>query len=181
MASAFTHGIVGLALVAAFAEDRSPRLFVVAAACAVLPDGDAVAFKLGIPYGSLFGHRGFTHSLVFALLTGLVATVVAFHELRPGSRSFHRRALFLAAVTATHGVLDALTNGGLGVAFFSPFDLTRYFCPWRPIQVSPVRVSAFFTGAAWRILASEVRWVWAPALALVLASWVVRRVRRLAA
>ncbi len=178
MASAFTHGILGAALVAAFADQPSPRLLAVAAGCAILPDADVIAFRLGIPYGSLFGHRGFTHSLVFALLTGAVATAVFFRELAPGSRAFYQRALFLAVITATHGALDALTNGGLGVAFFSPFDLGRYFFPWRPLQVSPVRVSAFFTGKAWRILASEVRWVWLPAIALVAASWVVRRGRR---
>ena len=39
---------------------------------------------------------------------------------------------------ASHGVLDALTDGGPGVAFLAPFDDTRYFFPWRPIRVSPL-------------------------------------------
>ena len=39
--------------------------------------------------------------------------------------------LYLFLSTASHGVLDALTDGGLGVAFFSPFDQTRYFFPFR--------------------------------------------------
>lgn len=34
-----------------------------------------------------------------------------------------------------------LTDGGLGVAFFSPFDNKRYFLPWRPIRVSPISVT----------------------------------------
>src|SRR6267378_8050335 len=45
------------------------------------------------------------------------------------------RFFFLA--TASHGLLDAMTNGGLGVAFFAPFCDTRYFLPWQPIVVSP--------------------------------------------
>jgi inner membrane protein len=52
--------------------------------------------------------------------------------------------LFLA--TASHGVLDAMTDGGLGVAFFSPFDNRRYFLPWRPIVVSPISIARFFSG-----------------------------------
>jgi hypothetical protein len=32
-------------------------------------------------------------------------------------------------VTASHGMLDAMTDGGLGVAFFAPFDNARYFFP----------------------------------------------------
>jgi inner membrane protein len=54
-------------------------------------------------------------------------------------------ALFLFVVTASHGVLDAMTNGGLGVAFFAPFTSARYFLPFRPVQVSPISLAAFFT------------------------------------
>ena len=60
-------------------------------------------------------------------------------------------------------MLDAMTNGGLGVAFFSPFDTTRYFLPFRPVEVSPIGVREFFTGRAWNILISEMKWIWIPA------------------
>jgi inner membrane protein len=59
-------------------------------------------------------------------------------------------------------VLDAMTNGGLGVAFFSPFDTTRYFFPVRPVIVSPIGVSEFFNAQGARILASEALWIWLP-------------------
>lgn len=78
--------------------------------------------------------------------------------------------LFLA--TASHGVLDAITNGGLGVAFFSPFDNTRYFLPWRPVRVSPIGVTRFLTPRGFAILQNEVVWIWLPAIlfaAIVLA------------
>lgn len=64
-------------------------------ACAVLPDIDSIGFALGIPYGSLFGHRGLTHSLLFALITGVTVTGVFFrNEIRAGSelRSDRSRA-----------------------------------------------------------------------------------------
>ena len=49
-----------------------------------------------------------------------------------------RLALFTTAVLATHPILDTMTDGGLGCALFWPFDVTRYFAPWRPIQVAPI-------------------------------------------
>lgn len=72
--------------------------------------------------------------------------------------------LLVSAVS--HGLLDALTNGGLGIAFFSPLSTRRYFLPWRVIEVSPLRPSEFFSQRGLRVLRSEMRWVWIPCLAL---------------
>jgi inner membrane protein len=44
----------------------------------------------------------------------------------------------LGLVVATHGLLDTLTDGGLGVALLWPFSDARYFAPWRPIPVAPI-------------------------------------------
>jgi len=179
VASAFTHAFVGYALATVYAGAPTPRrLGLLAAGCAVLPDADSLGFALGVPYGSVLGHRGLTHSLAFAWLTGLVVTALAYRELRPATPAFRGRALFFAAVTASHGVLDALTSGGLGVAFFSPVGLGRYFFPWRPIAVSPLAPGRFFGRAALRIIETELRWAWLPAIALVLASLGIRRLRR---
>jgi inner membrane protein len=71
-------------------------------------------------------------------------------------------------------MLDSLTDGGLGVAAFAPFDDARYFAPWRPIRVSPIG-AAFFSARGLAVLASEVVWVWLPALALVLLTGLYRR------
>ena len=38
-----------------------------------------------------------------------------------------------------------MTNGGLGVSLRSPLDTTRYFLPWRPIQVPPISLRRFFS------------------------------------
>jgi inner membrane protein len=54
-------------------------------------------------------------------------------------------------ITASHGILDAFTNGGLGIALFSPFDNSRYFFPFRPIQVSPIG-AGFFSMRGLRVL-----------------------------
>jgi inner membrane protein len=64
--------------------------------------------------------------------------------------------LFL--LIASHGILDGFTNGGLGVAYFAPFDNQRYFFPWQPIEVSPIGLSFMSIDGLWT-LASEVLWV----------------------
>jgi inner membrane protein len=81
--------------------------------------------------------------------------------------------LFLA--TASHGFLDAMTDGGLGVAFFSPFDNHRYFFPWRPIRVSPIGIGRFFSPRGLDVLQSELLWIWLPAGLLALLAWLWRR------
>ncbi len=70
----------------------------------------------------------------------------------------------LLLCTASHGVFDAMTSGGLGVAFFAPFSAERYFLPWRSIRVSPLSVSGFFSARGLAILQSELLWVWLPVL-----------------
>ena len=105
----------------------------------MLPDADAIGLSLGIPYAHPFGHRGATHSFVFA---ALVAILVALVERARGGRPVIA-AISAGAVVATHPLLDTLTNGGLGCALFFPFDNTRYFAPWTPIPVSPIGLNYF--------------------------------------
>jgi len=146
MPTIFSHPAVALAL-------RVPRRIAVAAVVlTILPDADVAGFAFGIRYGSTFGHRGFTHSILFAAVAAFVATLI----LRADRRAF--ALLFICALS--HGVLDAMTTGGRGIAFFSPFSNQRYFLPWRPIRVSPIG------GIDVRVLMSELRWIWLPAIAL---------------
>jgi inner membrane protein len=105
----------------------------------LLPDADVVAFALGIPYAAPFGHRGASHSLVFAALVGGACAAVAAAHGRP------RMAVGLVAtlVVASHGLLDTMTDGGLGVALLWPFSNERFFAPWRPIPVAPIGARLF--------------------------------------
>jgi inner membrane protein len=168
MPTALTHALAGLGLGALVAPAAVPWPYhLLTVALGLLPDADAVAFPLGIPYGSRFGHRGFSHSLLFALLGSLLAALAASGAL--AVPWWHLWACFFV-VLVSHTLLDALTDGGLGVAFFSPFDDRRWFFPWRPIHVSPIGLAVF---SRWglRALLSEVLWVWAPlGVALTLAA-----------
>jgi len=69
-----------------------------------------------------------------------------------------------------------MTNGGLGVAFFSPFDKTRYFFPWQPILVSPISLTRFFSGRGTAVLQSELIWIWIPAGLLAVLMLVSRHI-----
>lgn len=178
MASVFSHPAIALGLGPWFgSKGGQARLWALGAACAVVPDVDAIGFHFGIPYGDMLGHRGLTHSLFFAaaLASGLAASL---------PRPFFPRGkrlsscVFLLLCTASHGFFDAMTNGGRGVAFFAPFDGRRYFLPWRPIQVSPIGAHGFFGPRGVAVLKTELVWVWLPCLALGAAGLLARRLRR---
>jgi len=83
--------------------------------------------------------------------------------------------IYLFLATASHGMLDAVTSGGGGIAFFAPVVNDRYFFPWRPILVSPMSIRRFFTARGLAILASEFRWVWVPAGLFALAMVFITR------
>ena len=171
MPSVLPHAVVGFGLSEILrGPSPSPLLSGLSMALAAAPDLDVLAFPLGIPYGSFFGHRGFFHSLFCALLAGgaiagLTWPVFGWPWWQLGG--------YLFLVIASHGLLDGFTNGGLGIAFFSPFDSSRYFFPWQPIQVSPIGL-AFFGKWGLRVLASEFVWVWLPLAGLLGAVWLAR-------
>ena len=104
-----------------------------------LPDADVVGFSFGVEYGDPWGHRGATHSLLFAAAAGALAGLIALALQLPARRTM----LVATVVLASHGLLDTLTNGGLGSALFWPFDLTRYFAPRNPIPVAPIGLGFF--------------------------------------
>src|SRR5262249_26209256 len=121
------------------------------------------AFRFGIPYGSRFGHRGFSHSLCCAtLLSVLVAAIGSSYFGVP----WWLLASFAWMVVVVHSLLDALTDGGMGIAFPPRCAARRYFLPWRPVRVSPIGLAVF---SRWglRALLSEVTWIWLPLAVLV--------------
>ena len=174
MPTVFTHAAAAVALGKVYARGEQPaRFWLLSALCAVLPDADVVGFAFRIRYGDVLGHRGLSHSLAFAAALGLVVALLFFRDEEVWSRRWWSLAGYFAAVTASHGLLDALTDGGLGVAFVAPFDDRRYFFPWQPIEVSPIG-AGFFSGRGLAVLASEFVWVWLPSLLLVAAAWGAR-------
>jgi inner membrane protein len=171
MPTGLTHAVVGLGLSEVImGPSPSPLLCGLSMALAAAPDLDILAFPLGIPYGAYFGHRGFFHSLFCALLAGLVVALLSFQVF---ALPWWQLWGYFFLVTASHGILDGFTNGGLGIAFFSPFDTGRYFFVWQPIEVSPIGL-AFFGKWGMRVLVSELLWVWLPLACLVGVVWLYR-------
>ncbi|HZX77259.1 metal-dependent hydrolase [Lysobacter sp.] len=171
MPTVFTHAVVPLAACIALGSRRiGPRLLVAGVLVAMLPDADVVALKLGIAYADALGHRGASHSLLFASVIGLIGAL-AHRTLRAPA---WLAALWLFACTASHPLLDALTNGGLGVALLWPWSDARHFAPWQPIQVSPIG-TGFFSARGLAVLRSEMLWVWLPAAAIAFTGFALRR------
>lgn len=175
MASLLTHAVAALGISACFYESHIPkRVWVLGAACSLVPDLDVIGFRLGIRYGDFWGHRGFTHSFSFAALLAVAIVALGF---RRGVTGMHALTLwlYLFLATVSHGLLDAMTDGGLGVAFFAPFDNHRYFFSWTPIRVSPIGVGRFFSARGVAVLRSEILWVWLPAVVLAIVAVLLRQ------
>jgi len=171
MATILTHALIPVALtVMAGRQHISWRLCFWGCVVSILPDADVIAFKFGIPYRDILGHRGFTHSFVFSLMVGLLGATARQYFQAKRLTIF----LFFSVSTASHALLDALTNGGLGVALAWPLTDTRYFLPWRFIEVSPIGLKNFITARGALVLYSELRVVWLPALALVFVACAAR-------
>lgn len=160
MATIFTHPAVALGLSPLFGSAlQSKTGLLTGVILTIVPDFDVVGFRLRIPYAHVFGHRGITHSLLFAVIfSGLVAWFIN----RPANKYFFQVWNYLFLCMASHGVLDALTNGGLGIAFFAPFTNERYFFPFTPIEFSTLNITRFFQGQGISVLKSELIWVWLP-------------------
>jgi len=175
MASIISHAAAGAALSIAFAPDSAPgRYWPVAIATAVLPDADSLLYYLRVSYHPTLGHRGFFHSPFLGLIISLLLMLLFFRDEAFFSGRWFRYFFIFFLAWASHGFLDALTNGGRGVAFLSPFSSKRYFLPWTPIQVSPMRIESFFTPRGWSVFKNEFAWIWLPGLALVFLSRMVR-------
>lgn len=164
MPSAVSHAFLGIAFGAAVSSRK--RIWAVSAACSALPDVDALAVKLFSPLSDMWTHRGFSHSLIFAFLVGLLVVSFGFtgRSLQRGSRQWWLFLLFFFATTASHGFADALNNGSIGVDFFAPFSSVRYLLPYRPIP--GVGVALFFSLSGQSIFLREILWLWIPAIAL---------------
>ena len=82
---------------------------------------------------------------------------------------------FVEECKQCHGLLDAMTNGGRGIALLSPVSNQRYFLPWTPIEVSPLGVRGFFNARGLAVMQSEIVWIWLPAACMLIVGWVMRR------
>lgn len=175
MASAFGHAFTAIALVTSFRKSYlNWKFWTLGIVCSILPDADVITFKFGIPYDSFWGHRGFSHSFLFALIIGITITLI-FYWNKGSTLTRLALAFYFTITTASHSLLDAMTSGGLGVALFSPWDNTRYFLPWRPIKVSPIGIDSFFSEWGLLVLKSEALWIGIPCIFFIVSVKIVKK------
>ena len=176
MASVISHAVFASGLGAAGSpEPRMPaRYWVTLAIIAALPDLDVVVYPLGLNAPHMLGHRGITHSLAFAAVFAALVVRLVFRGAawRP---AWVRLWVVCFVAMASHGVLDAMTNGGQGIAFLAPFSDARWHFPWQPIRVSPIGIGAFFSIDGLRVLQNELLSVWLPSALIAAVARLLRR------
>jgi len=156
MASIFGHSIVGYTISRVAFRSHLKMLTLLAVVSSILPDIDVLTFHFGVSYEAPLGHRGFTHSIFFAL----VWAIIIMFLFGKGQKWLYFFVIFFS--TISHGILDAMTTGGRGVGFFVPFDDERYFFPIRMIKVSPLRIMDFFSDWGMQVILSEVKFILVP-------------------
>ena len=130
MATIISHAVVALTAGKVIPSKIITRQVLIAGMMlSMLPDADVITFGLGIPYESPLGHRGITHSILFALAISFIITLLFQRKQRYDIKAFASVNLFLFISTVSHGILDAMTTGGLGVGFFIPLSDQRFFFP----------------------------------------------------
>ncbi|EKR62440.1 MULTISPECIES: metal-dependent hydrolase [Leptospira] len=166
-----THTVIPISFWIAFGNKFIPtRLLIIGILFSILPDADVIAFRFGIPYESDWGHRGFSHSILFAFsLSVLACVLVRWLQVR-----MEIVISFLFVSILSHGFLDAMTNGGLGVGFLIPYSSERFFFNLRPIRVSPIGIKNFLTARGLLVLRSEILIVWFPLLSIAISIFLIR-------
>ncbi|WP_066257184.1 metal-dependent hydrolase [Hydrogenophaga flava] len=154
----YLHFAPAVALAVALGPRRVGwRLMVAGALCGVMPDLDFVSVTMGFDrYSGTYGHRGFTHSLGFALLIGLLGALWP----ADGWRRRVGRGAFLALCTASHPLLDSLFDVGICSAWLWPLDGARHCLDWRPV---PMQGVALFGEERFLL---ELQWIGVPLLVL---------------
>ncbi len=170
MPTVITHAVVAVSSGYVFKSGNIPlRFWILSILCSVLPDADVIGYQyFYIPYNDFFGHRGFFHSPFFAALVSILMVCLFFRNERPFSIQWWKFFLYFFILAASHGLLDALTNGGRGIALLSPFTNNRYFFPWTPIEVSPLGITGFLSMRGLTVLKSEMLWIWVPTIFIVI-------------
>jgi membrane-bound metal-dependent hydrolase YbcI (DUF457 family) len=131
-----SHGLLGASIVAAIHPHPRGRYYIPLLAGAGLANAADLDFALVFLLGSKGWHRGFSHSLIFALIVCLgFALSFGRHRLR--------EALAYGLAFASHALLDyATTNAGGGVELLWPFSLGRMGLRWVGLSELPSRLPA---------------------------------------
>jgi inner membrane protein len=163
LASAVSHFVIGATIALPFtgvsAINKTVRpvgLMLAAGVLAVAPDLDTVFYGI-IPYAHFLGHRGFVHSPFFSFLFAVILASIIYGVSRTlGFRAYLGIIAAFTLALASHGVLDAMTDAGLGVMLLYPFSEERFFLPWRPFYAPPIKLSSISYSKVQTMIKSEL-------------------------
>lgn len=129
------HGLLGASFIAALQPQPIKRGFAVSLlVAAIVSNASDFDFLLVFSLHSNSWHRGFTHSIVFALIVYLLSALVL------GKRRLHE-ALAYGLAFGSHGILDYLTSKeGSGVELLWPFSDERLILGWWGLSEVPSRL-----------------------------------------
>ena len=169
MPTIITHTVVAAASAWGFGSGKQiVKLLLLSITCSLLPDADVLGYHwFYIPSYSFLGHRGFFHSPFFAALLSIFIVCIFYRKEVIFSKLWWKYVLYFFILGASHGLLDALTNGGNGIALLSPITNNRYFFPWTPIEDSPLSIERFLSQRGLTVLLSELLGIWAPLFLIV--------------
>ena len=150
MATFISHPLFGAGAAYMISPARQGRrkFVLLSTLCQWLPDIDTFAYLFAINESHPLGHRGFAHSLLFAALVALCVVRCCYRQVSTASWRWWTLCSWFFLMTALHGIFDAMVFDSLGVAFFAPFDTTRYQLPWQPLVDVPIVWSAL-QGQLW--------------------------------
>ena len=177
--ASITHLVLGAAVGQHLARRPALRPMFYLSLLSLSPDFDVIAFRFGIPYHHPLGHRGFTHSIAFALIIGVVIWGAQRLNMRQEA-SLNRSPLYWGVIcgllTLSHPILDAFTDGGLGVALWWPLSDERIFFSPQWIPVSPIGLGILSSRGAYVIGFESL--ICLPLWLYLLWPWISRRSER---
>jgi len=120
-----THIALGACIGEAFFEKGFGKKAMIWGALAQsIPDIDFLATFWTTTTENLLAHRGFTHSILFALLITPIFALAADKIHRPHNIAFRKWILFFATEVFLHLFIDGFNNYGIG--WLEPFSHTRF-------------------------------------------------------
>src|SRR4051794_35679013 len=128
------HGLLGASLVAAIHPQPTKRHFVPLFVGAFLANAADFDFGLVFILHSKAWHRGFSHSIVLALIVCLIFVLLL-------GRRHIREAIAFGLAFASHGILDYVTTkAGGGLELLWPFASERFVFGWVGLSEVPSRM-----------------------------------------
>lgn len=156
MASFLTHALWTGALVRGQPLPRRAKLAAIVAACAA--DLDFILAPFSQSPDDLLAHRGLLHAPLWSVVIG---GIIGAHL------AGRRGAVVVALAGVGHALLDALTWGGPGVAFFAPLSTVRFLLPLKLAPVVPLGLPEYLSALGLIAVATEVLFILVPTVLIL--------------